>query len=90
MAVSRFAQRSPTRPQASTGVPTGGIRQARSCARPSALMFFAALTSRSWTVPHRGQVQVLSFGLTLSWICPQAEQVRVVGEYRSAASRGLP
>ena len=32
-------------------------RPARYCARPWALMFFAALASRWWVAPHLGQVQ---------------------------------
>ena len=48
-------------------------------ARPAANMFFAAFTSRSWTVPHAAQVQVRTLSGFGPSFTPQAEHTWIVG-----------
>jgi hypothetical protein len=46
--------------------------------------FLAAFGSRSWTVPQAGQVQMRSFKVSPSWICPHALHVFDDGKNRGA------
>src|ERR1700722_7368934 len=53
-------------------------------------MFFAALTSRSWTTPHSGHVHIRTSSDRESRICPQSKQRLEEGYHLSILTRFLP
>src|SRR5690606_31481553 len=80
-----------------TASPRGaGITSGLTCAprslrsaRPAALILRAALTSRSWTLPH-GQVHDRVFNGSFSPTAPQSEHMRVDGKNRSTFTKARP
>lgn len=97
---SRFADRSPPnrrvlhslheRISSGASRPTlcGGYARRRS---PSFKMFFAAFTSRSWIIPHFGQVHSRTDKSFVPDHCaPQAEQSWLEGKNRSTATTCFP
>lgn len=70
-----------TESRAQTAVPSGGISQAQSRAKPSSLIFRAALTSLLSVVPHLGQIHVRRFAEGASAaVCPHTWQILVEGK----------
>src|SRR6266566_8944487 len=64
--------------------------QASNTVSPTACMFFAALTSRSWTTPHAGHVQTRTSNAKESRRCPQSKQRLEEGYHLSILTRFLP
>jgi hypothetical protein len=53
-------------------------------------MFFAALTSRSCSLPHAGQVQCRLCSGKVSSTCPHAEHCLLLGNHRSIFTTETP
>ena len=58
--------------------------------KPNSLMLQAALKSRSWRVPHSGQVQLCSLSFNPLYTQPHLQQVFELGAKRSIFMRFTP
>ena len=78
----------PTRAEAVVGLT---VSPQAATVSPTAKMFWAALTSRSWVRPHPGHVHCLMSSIKESSTCPQAEQRLLLGYHRSILTvKGTP